>query len=98
VCFVLQNYELLILLLLHVVGPKHYWTSGNDFATEGQYYWDSTGKPILYFDWDIFEPNNALEEDNIMLRWENNAYHWNDIDVNGDRGPYVIYAMCEEEV
>lgn len=63
-----------ILLVLNARGNlsnirlPHFWTSGSDADTEGEFYWKSTGNRFTYLNWRKGEPNNL---NNALNQTEN---------------------------
>lgn len=67
------------------------WTSGNDFAKQGDFKWLATGQRISYTNWFPGEPNNQMSdgksEDCMGLFL---AYTWNDFYCTDE-----YYFICE---
>jgi hypothetical protein len=63
--------------------PDNFWTSGNDFYREGQFYWDTTGNTMgPYLNWDAGMPNNGNNEtgpQHCMQLEKSRSHMWNDL-------------------
>ncbi|KAM7347873.1 LOW QUALITY PROTEIN: C-type lectin 37Da-like [Cochliomyia hominivorax] len=56
-----------------------WWISGSDLHAEGDFYWYRTGKPIIYADWSIGQPDNGGGRENCAHLWyKKPKYQMND--------------------
>lgn len=85
----------------YVIGlsEKDFWISGNDLASQGNFFWMGNGQPLTYTSWFPGEPNNIGAErcveisDGIWTDGKNvtaNPLLWNNSFCNDDQ-----YFICE---
>lgn len=75
------------------VGNNWLWTSGTDQGEEGNFFWMSTGKPIIYSKWSRPQPDNAGGRENCVHIWmSNGVYTWNDWLCEKK-----LYYICEDK-
>ncbi len=64
------------------------WLGANDFQSEGNFVWESSGAPLSYLNWFEGEPNNLGGNEGCMhFRTDG---QWNDRPCQ-----LVLPAMCE---
>ncbi|KAJ8937495.1 hypothetical protein NQ318_011494 [Aromia moschata] len=66
------------------------WTSGTKMPDGTQWIWMSTGRPLIYTNWGIGEPNNAQNEQCISVRLTKQFFTWNDLNCGSQS-----YFICE---
>ena len=78
------------------VGWKfNFWLGITDRHSEGNWVLESTGKSVVYTNWNYGEPNNAGRSGENCV-FINGNYKWNDIDCNDKPGGDLIgTALCE---
>merc|ERR1711894_10825 len=69
---------------------QRFWLDGKDVESENHWYWDWTGKPIIYTNWYPREPSNSGFIENCLGFYGNGQ--WNDF-----RCDYKNHAVCELE-
>ena len=67
--------------------PHNFWIGLGDQVQEGIFLW-GTGESSIYSNWNTGEPNNAGNEDYVMLDYDA-GYAWNDVPV-GDASPFIV--------
>ena len=67
--------------------PHNFWIGLSDQVQEGIFLWVN-GESSIYSNWNTGEPNNAGNEDYVMLDY-NACYFWNDVPV-GDVSPFIV--------
>lgn len=77
-------------------GHEHFWTGGTDLAEEGSFFWMSSGRPIVFTNWNAGEPNNFKyengEEEHCLELWnrDGKGLKWNDSPCS-----FETYFVCE---
>nr|CAD7397539.1 unnamed protein product [Timema poppensis] len=78
------------------LGHEHFWTSGTDQASEGTFFWMSTGRPLTFTNWNTGEPNNFVyengEEEHCLELWnrDGKGLKWNDTPCS-----FETFFVCE---
>merc|ERR1712203_625484 len=74
----------------------NFWLGINDRHTEGQWVLESTGKSVVFTDWNSGEPNNAGRTENCAFI--NAQDKWNDVDCNiKPNNGWTRTAFCEKK-
>merc|ERR1712088_652223 len=74
----------------------NFWLGINDRHTEGQWVLESTGKSVVFTDWNSGEPNNAGRTENCAFI--NALDKWNDVDCNiKPNNGWTRTAFCEKK-
>ena len=74
----------------------NFWLGINDRHTEGQWVLESTGKSVVFTDWNSGEPNNAGRTENCAFI--NAQDKWNDVDCNiKPNNGRTRTAFCEKK-
>ena len=66
---------------------QNFWIGLSDQVQEGIFLW-VTGESSIYSNWNTGEPNNAGNEDYVMMDYDA-SYAWNDVPV-GDASPFIV--------
>lgn len=68
----------------------HFWTSGTALPS-GHWVWLSSGRPIVYTNWEAGEPNGGvIKEVCLEMRILNHGLTWNDLGCSSN-----LYFICE---
>ena len=70
------------------------WLGANDILTEGKWAW-VTGESFNYTNWNVGEPNNAVDEDYLMMEKTNGK--WNDTRLAREHTANKFSFICEFE-
>ena len=74
-----------------------FWLGINDRHSEGHWVLESTGKSVVFTDWNSGEPNNAGTHGSENCAHFNRYYKWNDLDCNDKPGNgWMRTALCEK--
>merc|ERR1712130_80935 len=72
-----------------------FWLGITDRHSEGRWVLESTGKSVVFTDWNSGEPNNYGSGENCAHI--NSNYKWNDRKCNGaTEGMWMFTALCEQ--
>ena len=75
----------------------NFWLGINDRHTEGQWVLESTGKSVVFTDWNSGEPNTAGRSGNENCTFINELDKWNDVNCNGKpNNGWTRTAFCEK--
>lgn len=70
---------------------EHYWIAGNDLGYFRSWFWMTTGKPVVYKNWQEGEPNNVNEGEHCIHLHHLNSLKWNDSKCENE-----WYYICEK--
>ena len=74
----------------------NFWLGITDRHSEGHWVLESTGKSVVFTEWNSGEPNSAGTYGSENCAYINYYYKWNDIYCNDKtRGGYMRTALCE---
>merc|ERR1712233_295356 len=73
-----------------------FWLGITDRHSEGRWVLESTGKSVVFTDWNAGEPNNGASGENCA-HINNRVYKWNDIKCNSrTEWSLMLTALCEQ--
>jgi hypothetical protein len=86
-----KNTKIMPLFFLNIFLQSLIWLGANDFLSEGQFVWESTGSPVQsYLNWNINEPNNLGGDEGCMHFHSSAKGQWNDLSCES-----FLPTMCE---
>merc|ERR1719430_1588379 len=75
----------------------NFWLGITDRHSEGHWVLESTGKSVVFTDWNSGEPNNAGRSGSENCAHFNRYYKWNDVDCNGKpNNGWTRTSFCEK--
>lgn len=80
---------------IELINGRNVWIGLTDRNQEGKWLWESDGSGVEFFDWAIGQPDNALENEDCAISWNE---HWADIQCgNNPWGISVVQTLCMYE-
>ena len=85
----MENIYIFVPAWLDPINDGYNWIGMTDRSVEGGFIW-TDGSAVAYVNWNDGEPNNAGEEDCVIIHPYNNG-GWNDVPCN-----YRLKSVCEK--